>query len=271
MARGSIRKHQRSDGVRYEAVVDLGNDHKSGKRRQRTKSFKSKKEAQVALAAMLTDIDKGTAVDNSRQTVAEMMEYWLDAHVRHRLRPKTIASYEYTVAKYIIPSLGAIQIQQLTPRRLQQFYIEKLEAGCGERTIRLCHLHLHQALKQAVDHGLVMRNVATLVQQPKSEPREMRVWTATQARTFHAAANNSVYGPIWQLGLSTGMRRGELLGIRWQDIDWEHKVLRVRQANVSVNGRSHIGLPKTGSAVREVPLHDEIIMALQVHKGTQEK
>jgi len=176
MARGSIRKHERESGVRYEVVVDFGPDPVTGRRRQRTRSFRTKKEAQTAMTAWLTEIDKGTAVNRSARTVGELMRYWLDTHARPRLRAKTVFDYEHTINKHIIPDLGAISVQKLTPERLQTFYADKLAAGGGVRTIRLCHLHISQALKQAVTLGLVARNVASLVTQPQEPPKEMHVW-----------------------------------------------------------------------------------------------
>lgn len=269
MARGSIRKHDRDSGVRYEVVVDLGADPVTGRRRQRTKSFKTKREAQAALTAWLAEVDKGTVVDRSTQTVAEMMQYWLDTHARSRLRAKTVFDYEHTIARHIIPTLGSLPVQKLTPERLQTFYSDKLAEGCGVRTIRLCHLHINQALKQAVKMGLISRNVASLVTQPQSAPREMRVWDTAQAQAFLAVAHKSTYGPIWMLALATGMRRGELLGLRWQDIDMERRVLYIRQTVGSLHGRPEFKPPKTRSSRRMVPLQDAVIAALKEHRRRQ--
>src|SRR5919202_6843287 len=119
MAQGSIRKHERDSGVRDE-VADLSTDPVTGRRRQRSKSFKTKRAAQAALATMLADIDRGTAVDRSRQTVAQMMQYWLDTYARHRCAAKTVDDYERTIRVHIIPALGAIQAQKLTPDVLQK-------------------------------------------------------------------------------------------------------------------------------------------------------
>jgi len=270
MARGSIRKHERATGVRYETVVDYGIDPITGKRRQRSKSFKTKKEAQAALTAWLAEIDKGTAVDRSTQTVAEMMDYWLATEVRPRLRAKTTFDYEHTITKHILPALGPIPVQKLTPERLQKFYSDKLAEGCGVRTIRLCHLHLNQALKQAAKLGLVSRNVASLVTQPQETPGEMRVWDVAQAQAFLAVAYKSAYGPIWMLALATGLRRGELLGLRWRDIDVERRVLHVRQTVGALRGRPEFKPPKTRSSRRTVPMQGVIIAALRAHKRGQD-
>jgi integrase len=269
MAQGSIRKHVREGSVRYEVVVDLGKDPVTNKRRQRTKTFKTKKEAQAYLAAWRVEIDRGVAVDRSQQTVAQMMEYWLQTHVRPRLRAKTVYDYEQTITKHILPALGPIAVQKLGPDVLQQFYSDKLAAGCGVRTIRLCHLHLSQALKQAVRLGLVARNVADLVTQPQERPREMQTWSAEEAQAFLAVADQSGHGPLWLLALTTGLRRGELLGLRWKDVDLERGVLHVRQTVIALRGHPAFSQPKTPRSRRSADLLDPVTLALREHKRRQ--
>jgi len=269
MASGSIRKRERADGVRYEAVVDFGLDPATGKRIQRSKAFKTKREAREYLTASLSEVDKGTFVDRSRQTVAEMMAYWLDTEARPRLRGKTVFDYENTIRNHILPELGTIPIQKLTADRLHKFYADKTAAGVGPRTIRLCHLHLRQALRQATRLGLVARNVADLVSPPKGQPKEMKVWTYEQAQTFLAVAGESIYGPIWILALATGMRRGELLGVRWKDVDLGRRTLQVRQTVGSLRGRIEFKPPKTRSSMRTVSLPKEVVAILREHKRRQ--
>ncbi len=191
MTRGSIRKHARDTGVRYEVVVDLGIDPISGKRRQRSKTFPTKKEATAALTAWLAEIDGGVAVDRSRQTVAEMLTYWLDTYARPNVRPGTFEMYQYTATHYIIPTLGAVPVQKLTPDRVQAFYSQLLKDGVGARTVQLCHLRLSQALGQAVRLGLIPRNVCDVVTPPRVERKEMTTWTQDEARRFLAAARAS--------------------------------------------------------------------------------
>lgn len=269
MASGSIRKRERKEGIRYEAVVDFGLDAMTGKRVQRSKAFKTKREARDYLKTALPDADKGAFVDRSRLTVAQMMEYWLDTEVQPRLRAKTAYDYGVTIKNHILPELGAVPIQKLTADRLLKFYADKGAAGVGSRTIRLCHLHLRQALRQAIRLDLVARNVADLVSPPKGQPREMKVWTDEQARTFLAVAGNSRYGPIWILALATGMRKGELLGLRWRDVDFERRMLQVRQTVGQLRGRIEFKPPKTKSSLRTISLPAEVITLLREQRQRQ--
>ena len=271
MARGSIRKHERANGVRYEVVVDFGYDPATGKRRQRSKSFKTRREAQAALAAWLADIDKGAAVDRSTKTVAEVMAYWIETHARPRLRAKTVGDYENIIKNHILPELGGIPVQRLTPDRLLTLYARKTAAGVGPRTLRLCHVLLRQALRQAATIGLVSRNVADVVSSPKGQRPEMHVWDTAQAqaKAFLSVADQSNYGPLWIVALATGMRRGEVLGLRWQDVDIAQGALYVRQTVGVARGRIEFKPPKTRSSTRTVHVGAEVIAALQEHRRRQ--
>jgi integrase len=271
MARGSIRKVARKDGISYEVVVDLGHDSVTGKRRQRTKRYRTKRDAHTALTAWLADIDKGTAVDRSQQTVAELMHYWLDTYARHNVRPTTYEDYSCTVTQHIVPAIGAVPVQKLTAAHLQQFYAEKLAAGSGPRTVQLCHLRLRQALAMAEKLGLVTRNAADAVMPPRVLQREMTIWTPDEAQRFLRAALQSSYGPIWLVLLATGMRRGEVLGLRWQDVDLEHQRLHVRQCVVSLGGATAIQPPKSRAARRVIPVDASLIDALREHRIQQDE
>lgn len=270
MTRGTIRKHPRADGVRYEVVVDLGLHPTTGKRQQRSKTFTTKKEAQKYLTAWLTAIDGGTAVDHSPETVAQAFAYWLETQVKPRLRAKTAYDYEQTITKHILPALGAVPLQKLTAAQVQAFYGALQVAGVGVRTIRLCHLHLHQVLAQALKLGTVTRDVTTMVTQPQEHPKEMRVWEdIAHVHAFLAVAGQSTYGPIWSLALATGLRRGELLGLRWKDLDLEGQVLRVRQTVGALRGAPEFKPPKTRSSRRDVPLPAVMVGLLREHRRRQ--
>lgn len=254
MASGTVRKRSSDGKTAYEAVVELGIDPVTGKRKRTTRTFRTKKEAQTWLTTTQTEVDRGTFVEQSRQTMAELLRYWLETYAQHRVRATTYDCYCGTITKHLIPGLGAIPVQKLTPAHLQQFYADKRASGAGPRVVQLCHQRLKQALAMAVNLGLVSRNVADAVAAPKMPPPELSVWTSEEAQRFSEVARQSHYGPIWLVLAATGMRRGEALGLRWQDVDWDGKVLRVRQQVVMVAGAPRIQPPKSRSAYRSLPI-----------------
>ncbi len=269
MPRGSIRKRDNRPLKPWEVVVELARDPTTEARRQQSRSFRTRKEAQVELARWLAEIDGGLAVDRSKQTVAETLAYWLDTYARPNVRPGTFEMYEYTALHYIAPALGTIQVQKLTPDRVQAFYSRLLREGVGARTVQLCHLRLSQALGQAVRLGLIPRNVCDVVTPPRVERKEMTTWTQDEARRFLAAAKDSGYGPLWAVFLATGMRRGEVLGLRWQDFNGDARTLTVIQAVTLVTNAVAVGRLKSKAARRVVSIPSPLVSALQAHKAQQ--
>ncbi len=270
MGQGTIIKRDLGAGrVRYDVYYDMEPDPVTGKRRQRKKVFPTRKEATAFLSAQRVAVASGTAVDRSTRTVRELLEFWLDNYARHQVSAKTFHGYFSTVHKHIIPALGNVQIQKLTPARLQEFCTAKIDAGCGPRTVELCHLNISQALDEAVKLGWVARNVADVVKPPRWKPREMETWSAEEARRFTAVAHASIYGPIWQLALATGMRRGELLGLRWCDVNFDRGVLVVRQTVGTLPGQIEFKPPKTQRSRREIHFTKDMIVALRQHYADQ--
>lgn len=266
MASGYIRK----DGVVYLASVDLGKDPLTGKRRERSETFPTRREARAAIARWQTEIDQGTFVDRSAQTVADLLRYWMETYVKHNRSENTYVNYHYQVDGHLMPALGYIQVQKLTAAQVQQFYADSLESGVGRRTVELCHLCLHRALDMAVQLGIVGKNVTDAVQPPKALLVERNAWTREQTRRFLAVARDSHYGPIWLLMATTGMRRGEVLGLRWASVDLDAGVVDIRRALVAINGRMKETGPKGGKR-RTIPLSAEMVDHLRAHKARQGK
>jgi len=274
VARGSIRRHKRAKGVVYEAVVDYGAvvDPATGlaRRRQRSKSFPTRKEADAALTAWQREIDTGTAIEPSKMTVADLLLFWLDDHAAPRCRTATLIGYRNTITLHLIPHLGDRFLQKLTPADVTSAYARMRRAGLGARSVALCHQRLRQALGVATALGLVARNVTDTVQAPRHERREMQTWSATQAATFLAAAEReSACGPLWLTLLSTGLRRGEVCGLRWRDVHLERGTLTVAQAVANVGGTRTISPPKTAAGRRVVAAPQTLIAALISHRARQ--
>lgn len=269
MARGSIRPRQRKSGVSWEVRVDLGRDPVSGKRKQASRWFPTEREAERGLAHWLVEIARGEAPGRSRQTLADVLDYWLSVRVKDRLKPKTYADYAWLCSKHLVPGLGAQSVQRLRPDTLETFYRRLRDAGVGTRTIQLCHLCLHRALALAVEQGMVTRNAADVAKPPLHHKREMAAWTDDEAASFAAVAHQSRYGPLWLLMLATGLRRGEALGLRWSDVDVEAGTIQIRQTVQSIAGRIAPGTPKTARSRRPVDLAEPLPALLREHKARQ--
>jgi len=211
----------------------------------------------------LADIDRGTAVDRSRQTVAETVHYWLETYARPNLRPKTVQTYAEVIETHLVPGLGHIAVQGLTSVQVQAFYSRMLAEGIGPWTVRYCHQRLSQALKQAMRLGIVVRNVCEAVDPPRLPSHEMQTWDAAQARHFLDVAGESGYGPIWVLALATGMRRGELLGLRWGDVDLERGLVHIRQTVVRVGTGVAFSRTKSASGRRSVRIQPAVVALLR--------
>jgi integrase len=267
--KGSIQKRIGKDGKpSYMVRIEMPGD-RPGQRNQRAKTFATKKEAESALAKWLVEIERGTAVEPSRLTVAELAKKWLDTVAAHKVKPTTLEDYDATLRVHVLPALGAIPIQKLTPAAVQQFYSDKLAAGASPRTVQLCHLRLSQILAQGVRWDLLPRNVCTVVEPPRVTYRPGKTWTAADAQRFLAASDADTYHPLWLVALTTGLRRGELLGLRWQDLELTKRTLQVAQTVTILKGAPYIQTPKSTAALRTVALPPETAEALAAHRVRQ--
>ena len=264
--KGSIQKRKGATGTTYRARVEYAPDPVTGERRQRSKSFATRKQADAELAKWLTEIDRGTALEPSKATVAELLDRWLADVAAHTVKPSTHEDYDATIRVHILPALGTVPAQKLTVDQVQAFYSRKLAAGCSPRTVQLCHLRLSQALKQAVRWGILTRNVCEFAKPPRVTYKRGDVWSVAEGRAFLAVAEADGLHPFWLLALKTGMRRGELLGLRWRDLDLDRAMAHVRQSVIVYAGAPQIQTPKTSTAQRAVKLSADVVTALRTHR-----
>ena len=171
------------------------------------------------------ELDLASAQD--RSTVAGLMNEWLAA-VRPKVRPRTYELYESIARLHIIPELGETRLGELTAARVEQLRDKKLRAGLSPSTIMHIRTVLKSALKRALKQGRVATNAAALSEPPQRKmTRELRALTAEEADQFLSACSQSRFGPLFSLAVATGLRRGELCGLKWTDIDWKKKTLSV--------------------------------------------
>jgi integrase len=192
------------------------------------------------------------------------------------VRPSTWVSYQGLLEAYVIPTLGGVELQQLTPAHLASLYQELLASGRRHRpgglsakTVRNVHVLMHRALRDAVRWGYTVRNVAAAADPPKAKPAELQVWTPGQLRAFLTYVRQDRYYAAWLLAATTGMRRGELLGLRWVDVDLAAGRVAVRQPRVVVDHAVYTSEPKTARSRRSIALDSATVAALREHQARQ--
>ena len=262
----SVHKYVTAAGkTSWYYVFDVASE--TGKRqRHKQRGFPTERAAKNAEAQDRAARASGEHIAESPETVGELLNRWLTTVARHKVRPTTLVDYERTIRLHLSPHIGTVRVQRLTAARVQALYSSLIDAGVGTRSVNLAHLRLRQALEMAEREGLVRRNVCTLVDPPRDTPAAGTTWTADEARRFLAEAEKDVYHPLWLLALSTGMRRGELLGLRWQDVDLDAGAVRVTQSVRPFHNRPVIVPPKTEASVRTIPVSRPVIDALRAHR-----
>jgi integrase len=219
------------------------------------------------LAKAISECDGGLVFDAGKLSLAEYMDKWLKESARNRLRPKTYKDYAGLSRVHIVPALGHVKLKKLTPLHVQQFYGAKLESGLSKRTVEYLHAVLHSALKQAVRWELVPRNVTEAVDPPRPKRRERPTFNLDQARIFLKSARDDKWEALYVLVIQTGMRRGELFGLRWDDVNLDNGWLHVRQA-LAPDGKT-FNPPKTAKGRRKIRLSPVAMEALKKHKIAQ--
>ena len=270
MARGSVFKRNGRYGIR----VDLGPDPRTGVRRQTSRQgFRTKKEAEHALDEALTSLRNGTMVGRTSMTVAEYLDDWLEGE-RLRLKETTWSSYETAIAR-IKANIGSLRVQNLTPRDVERLYLELAQSGgrggkaLATKTVRNTHVVLRKALADAERLGLLGRNPATVARPPIPQRQEQQTWTSEDLRTFFASIADDRLQSLYVLLATTGMRRGEALGLRWRDVDLDARELHVVQTLTTVRYTPVFSTPKTKRSRRIVYLDVQTVAALRARRRLQ--
>ncbi len=271
MARGSIRKHDGGWGFR----IDLGPDPATGKRRQVSKQgFITKRDAEAALRELSQSVDKGTLAKRSMRTLGDYLDEWHELQ-EDRLRPTTWHSYAIAIDR-IKRRLGQSKLQALEPLELERFYAYLLAdggrfgKGLSPKTVRNTHTVLRKALSDAERLGLVGRNAAVSARAPSDDRTEYQTWSSDELRTFLDVARDHRLFAAFVLLMTTGMRRGEVLGLRWFDVDFDDNSLSVANTwTTTAKGHRVSGPPKTLKSRRQVYLDPATVDALRSHRARQ--
>jgi integrase len=197
------------------------------------------------------------------------LDYWLEELIRRMRRPKTYELYEMICRLYIKPGLGKRRLTQLSVALVQTFLDKRLAAGDSVREVQVMRTVLSSALTHAMRQELVMRNVAHLITLPTWQRKEVHAWSADEARCFLHATRGHRFYPAFLLLLVYGLRRGEVLGLRWSDIDYKSGVIRIRQQVQRIGHQLLIGPTKTASSRRDLPMIGIARAALIEHLDRQ--
>lgn len=267
---------------KFEARITIGYD-KDGKQKQLSKYFKTKEEAKDWLNEVRHQQRHGTYIEPNKITVGEWVTQWLDEYIKNHVRPKTWSGYKNTAQLHIIPEIGNIPLLQLQTSHLQRLYNAKFKngradgkGGLSSRTVHMIHQVINGALKQAAKEKLIPSNVSEAVRLPQLRYKEKQPLTPEGVQKFLETAKESRLYAAFLLDLGTGLRRGELLALRWGDIDIKKGILQVKQSLCRIkveNGPTKTALafqePKTEKSKRTVSIPDEALKELKAHKARQ--
>jgi integrase len=256
--------YRRKDG-RYEAAAYLPT--LTGNRRRVRVYAASREEARAKLTALEAHALSGAGVPDQSWRLGEYLDYYLENIVRTNRRPATYNLYEQVIRLYLKPSLGSAALSRLTVRGTQDFCNRLLAQGHSVRKVQLVRTVLSAALTRAVREELISRNVARLVELPAWQRRDIHPWSPEEARRFLNAASSTSLYPAYLLLLVYGLRRGEVLGLRWQDVDLARSELHIRQQLGRVGREILEGPVKTSAGRRDLPLLTIVSEALGHHQA----
>ena len=276
--RGSGTVRKRSDG-RWEGRVLVGYDEK-GLPKTKNVLAKTKMECEAKLEKLKNEIGivKRDKV-KPNMLFGEWIDFWYQNYKKLSLRPSTQATYENVIYNHIIPGIGKIPTDKLTANDLEQFYAKlkksgrlqyqgTLGDGVSDRIVRACHAHCRSALEKALEDGLVHTNVAVGCKIPPKKAKEMQVLTEEEMQRFLIQAKYDGYFEICLLALTTGMRRGEIMGLQWQDLDFNTGMLEIRRQAYYLNGKMQTIEPKTKTSIRTIKLPEAVLNVLKKLKET---
>ena len=278
---GSVYR-RKEDGL-WVGAITTGRDPKTGKLKRKAIYGRTKREVVDKLAKISTQLQEGRYAE-SNQTVQQWLDTWLKDYMQNVLRAKTYESYEATARLHINPSIGKVKLKDLSTNRIQKLYNYKLKAGrvdgqggLAPRSVERIHTVLHKALEQAVAERKIPHNPAKATTLPTREEKEIRALTREEQERFEASLDRERLKAAFMVGLYAGLRRGEVLGLQWDDIDFENNTIAVKRALLRVKDKetkvSELKLEplKSKKSYRLIPCPEELITALRKHKAKQAK
>lgn len=275
--RGSIRKRT---SFSYTITISAGTDPLTGKRKQFFYTVRgSKKEAEAFMSAKLNELDRcnGDLIQTSKLTLAELLENWLSNYIEVNDKTTTYENYESIIRNHL-SEIGKLRLDQLQPQHFQDLYAKKLRhggradgrsGGLTKRTVHLIYSILREALGYAVKLRLMPTNPILSTLPPSQEKRKPKIWNETQVGKFLDAAKGRRFFGLFVTGIHTGLRKGELLALTWDDLDLENKMLHVSKTLAKTKKGLQVQPCKTTHSDRYVTLTESAVKALTLHREEQ--
>lgn len=252
---------------RWVGQITIPDESGNKKQKRKTVYGKTKKEVLEKLTLLRHHKITGELIAPKKMTVGNWLDKWLEDYARPHLRTKTWESYEWLVRVHLKPSIGSVPLSKLQTGDVQRMYNAKLRKtgheGVSARTIRYMHVILGAAIKQAVRENLVPRNVVQFASPPSSKRPEMHLWDNSQLKAFLERAKENRFYAAFIFALGTGCRRGEIIGLKWQDLDLDSGTVQIQTSLVTTNKGPKIEPPKTPRSRRAIPLPEEVIKELK--------
>lgn len=268
---GSITK--RKDG-RWQGAVTTGRNE-DGSQRRRYVYGKTRSEVSEKINELLHSINTGSYLDKrDNPTVKEWLYIWLHTYKKNNIKAKTFDQYEGIIRVHLAPTIGEYKLLELKEDKLQQLYNKLYDEGMSARTIQLINVVLHSALKKAMKLGFLLRNVCENVELPKQIKKERRVLSPEEQKILLKELKKTEEGEIYIFALFTGMRRGEVLALTWDDVDMENCIIKVTKGlsrvktyvNTGDKTKLVVSEPKTETSKRIIPIVDCLIPLLKKQK-----
>lgn len=265
--KGNIRK--RKEGQGWQLTIYVGKKPDGRPIRHYETVRGSEADAQRRLREILTRLDKGIYARPTKHSVEDILDQWLDGYCKTNCSPRTCDGYESVARLHLIPEIGHVLLKDLQPRTIQSCYGALSEKLSGRSVVHV-HRVLSQALKWAVKQNYIGRNPCDLVDVPRVKKTIMHTLSAFEASVLLERAQDSYYYPIYYTALSTGLRRNELLGLRWRDLDLDLLSISVVQTLYKGKGRVEYKEPKTTNSRRRIALTPKLASYLRGYRAERE-
>lgn len=273
IATGNIQKRTRKNGIAWEITVELPVDPITGKRVRKYKTVNNgtKKEAEHAMRKMIDEIEKDLYVDNDKITILEWIQTWLETYIVPTVSPTTLSGYQGMIKRYINPLLGHVQVQHLNTLAVQSWVNSlKISPSSGKEMSAATIKHTYHVLKGAMDKavlvGIISRSPCQGIMLPKGRKKAAIVYTEQEIQQLIQAAKGTEMELIIDMELCMGLRRGELLGLQWEDIDWQANKVHIHRNRVVVKGKSVLKEPKTEAGDRVIDIPAQLTQKLRKHQ-----